>query len=242
MITANTISGTTPLHSVIKINAMKTLGSRIKHYRKIRGLSQLALAKACGWESQSRIGNYEKDAREPSLDDVKKIAEALKVSQADLLFDGDSEKDISGSPSEKEYALIPQFKARGSCGNGYLNDHVEVTEGLVFKRDWLARMKSKPENLRIIYADGDSMEPYVFEGDVVLFDISKVEPKDRQAYVIRRPDGGISIKRLIQQISGGWLIRSDNVDKSKYPDEQLSELALHEVPIIGRVIWRGGEM
>ncbi|WP_375538599.1 S24 family peptidase [Pseudomonas brassicacearum] len=117
-----------------------------------------------------------------------------------------------------------------------------MTEGLVFKRDWLARMKAKPENLRIIYAEGDSMEPYVFEGDVVLFDSSEIEPKDRQAYVIRRPDGGISIKRMIQQLSGAWMIRSDNVDKVKYPDEMLSENALHEIPILGRVIWRGGEM
>lgn len=112
----------------------------------------------------------------------------------------------------------------------------------MFKRDWLARMKAKPENLRIIYAEGDSMEPYVFEGDVVLFDSSKIEPKDRQAYVIRRPDGGISIKRMIQQMSGAWMIRSDNGDKAKYPDEMLSENALHEIPILGRVIWRGGEM
>lgn len=241
MISANTISENTPLRSVIKITGMNTLGSRIKHYRNIRGLSQRGLALACGWKSQSRVGNYEKDAREPNLDDIKKIAEVLKVNRADLLADDGAPEKI-GSPSEKEYALIPQFKARGSCGDGYLNDHVEVTEGLVFKRDWLSRMKAKPENLRIIYAEGDSMEPYIFEGDVVLFDSSKIEPQDRHAYVVLRPDGGVSIKRLIQQLSGSWLIRSDNSDKSKYPDEQLSPDALHEIPIIGRVIWRAGEM
>lgn len=143
-------------------------------------------------------------------------------------------------PSEEDYALIPQFTAQGACGDGYLNDHVEVTEGLVFKRDWLRRMNARPENLFVIYATGDSMEPYIFEGDVVLFDVSQTEPRDKQVYVIRRPDGGTSIKRLIQQLSGAWLIRSDSADKTGNPDEIASETSIHAMPILGRVIWRGG--
>lgn len=144
------------------------------------------------------------------------------------------------SPSEKDYALIPQFSAKADCGAGYLNEHVELTEGLAFKRDWLKRINAKPENLYIIYASGDSMEPYIFEGDVVLFDTSQTEPKDKQVYVIRRPDGGNSIKRLTQQLSGAWVIRSDNPDKNSNPDELASEESIHGMPILGRVIWRGG--
>lgn len=144
------------------------------------------------------------------------------------------------TPSESDYALIPQYTAKGDCGNGYLNDHVEVNGGLAFKREWLRRIGAKPENCYVIYADGDSMEPYIFEGDVVLFDTSCVEPIDQKVYAIRRSDGGISIKRLVRQISGGWLIRSDSTDKARYPDEPVSDAILHEVPIVGRVIWRGG--
>ncbi|MNJ62239.1 putative HTH-type transcriptional regulator [compost metagenome] len=148
--------------------------------------------------------------------------------------------EAPGSPNEKDYALIPQYRAKGACGDGYYNDHVQTTEGLVFKRDWLRRMNAKPENLFVIYAEGDSMEPYIFEGDVVLFDTSQVEPKDKQVYVLRRPDGGNSIKRLSQQFSGAWMIRSDNQDKASYPDEPVTESAVHEIPLLGRVIWRGG--
>ena len=146
----------------------------------------------------------------------------------------------NGSPSGKDYALIPQFSAKADCGAGYLNEHVELTEGLAFKRDWLKRINAKPENLYVIYASGNSMEPYIFEGDVVLFDTSQTEPKDKQVYVIRRPDGGNSIKRLTQQLSGVWVIRSDNPDKNANPDELASEESIHDMPILGRVIWRGG--
>lgn len=218
---------------------------RVKAARKHAKLTQGQLGQLVGID-QASVSDLERGRSQRSSYNAT-IAKACGVS-ALWLESGEGEMlevtsaGNNGSPSEKDYALILQYKAHGSCGNGYLNDHVEVTEGLVFKRDWLARMKAKPENLRVIYAEGESMEPYVFEGDVVLFDCSKTDPKDRQTYVIRRPDGGISIKRMIQQIAGTWLIRSDNADKFKYPDEQLSEDALHEVPILGRVIWRGGEM
>lgn len=70
---------------VIRIVGMKTLGSRIAHYRNMAGMSQSALAKACGWASQSRIGNYEKDTREPSIDDLRRIAKVLHIDLSDLL-------------------------------------------------------------------------------------------------------------------------------------------------------------
>lgn len=172
--------------------------------------------------------------------DVSAFSTRLANEIADISKAVSASDRAFSSPSEDDYALIPQFKAHGSCGDGYLNDHVEVTEGLVFKRDWLRRINSKPENLYVIYAHGDSMEPYIFEGDVVLFDTSQTEPKDKQVYVIRRPDGGTSIKRLIQQLSGAWLIRSDSPDKAENPDEPVSDSSIHAMPILGRVIWRGG--
>lgn len=151
------------------------------------------------------------------------------------------ESSETDSPSDKDYALIPQYTAFGGCAeDGRLNDHAEIKGGLAFKRDWLAKMKVKPENLNAIYASGESMEPYIMDGDVVLIDVFDTAPRDRQVYAIRRPDGGVSIKRLIQQIAGGWIIRSDNPDKSRFADEALNHDVIHDIPVIGRVIWRGG--
>lgn len=79
MLLANTKSERNIFHSVIKISAMKTLGARIAHYRNLAGMSQAALAKACKWGSQSRVGNYERDTREPSLDDIARMASVLRV-------------------------------------------------------------------------------------------------------------------------------------------------------------------
>ena len=89
MLLAITNSEREIFHSVIRIRAMKTLGSRIAHYRKKAGMSQASLAKACGWASQSRVGNYEMDTREPSLDDVALMAAALRISKDRLLLGAD---------------------------------------------------------------------------------------------------------------------------------------------------------
>ena len=193
---------------------------------------------------QTSISDLERGKSQSSSYNTS-IAQACGVSAIWLeknegnMLDG-SGADAEKSPSSIDYALIPQFNAKGDCGDGYLNDHIEVSEGLAFKRSWLKRMNAKPENLFVIYARGDSMEPYIFEDDVVLFDTSQTEPKDKQVYVIRRPDGGNSIKRLTQQLSGVWVIRSDNPDKNANPDELASEESIHDMPILGRVIWRGG--
>ncbi|QEY75129.1 XRE family transcriptional regulator [Pseudomonas denitrificans (nom. rej.)] len=93
---------------------MKTIGQRIAYYRKLRGLSQGALAKACGWSSQSRVGNYETDVRRPSFDDVRAMAKALSVSPA-VLMDWQPEEQLE---TGKEAAItdIEQKPAETSAG------------------------------------------------------------------------------------------------------------------------------
>jgi phage repressor protein C with HTH and peptisase S24 domain len=148
----------------------------------------------------------------------------------------------NGSPSVENYALIPQYTAKCSAGNGYHNDHVELTEGLVFKRDWLRRLALKESNLCVIYAHGSSMEPTISDGEVLLIDKSDREPRNGKVYAFLRSDGSVSIKRLIQQIAGDWIIRSDNQDKTRYPDEVIRPADLESINIIGRSVWRGGGM
>ncbi|WP_122386801.1 XRE family transcriptional regulator [Pseudomonas syringae group genomosp. 7] len=63
------------------------LGQRIKRLRKAAGMSQAQLADACGWKSQSRVGNYEAGTREPTFADMETMAKALRVDKSELLLD-----------------------------------------------------------------------------------------------------------------------------------------------------------
>lgn len=187
----------------------------------------------------------------PGRSNMRALAEWLGV-RAEWLQYGDGAMEASalslaeepaeyGAPSEDEYALIPQYDARAAAGDGCLNDHVEVKGGLAFKREWLRKLGLKPENLQVIYAEGDSMADTIMDGEVMLVDCVDREPRSGKIYAILRPDGGVSVKRLIQKsVTGTWTVASDNPDKRRYPDEDASADVLHDIPIIGRVAWRGG--
>jgi phage repressor protein C with HTH and peptisase S24 domain len=227
---------------------MENLGTRIARLRKAKGLSQTQLGTDCNWErGQARVSNYEKGLREPNLADLRTLANALDVSLMELIEGSvtqaaEAPATYAHVPDATEYALVPQYTAHGAAGNGQLNDHVEVKGGLVFKRAWLSRMSLRERNLHVIYVQGHSMEPTVCDGDVVLLDESQTQARDGRIYALRKPDGELIIKRLIQSLTGGWIIRSDNEDKRAYPDQPVSDSDLEQLCIVGRVVWHGGAL
>lgn len=150
--------------------------------------------------------------------------------------------DPKGESPDLEYAVIPQYTAKAAAGSGFLNYHVEVNGGLAFKRDWLARMSLKEQNLRVIYIQGNSMEPTLSDGNVVMIDSSQTTPTNRCIYAIHRPDGELIIKRLVQTMTNGWVIKSDNDDKRQYPDEIATDTDLGHLVIAGRVVWHAGQL
>lgn len=218
---------------------------RIKRARKHAGLTQGQLADAVGVR-QASISDLETGKSQSSSYSAS-IAKACGV-DALWLENGIGEMIASDSvgyggsgnpPSKSDYALVPLYSAIGECGDGYHNDHVEVNGGLAFKLNWLTKMGIKVDSAAVMYASGSSMEPYIFDGDAVLFDTSDTEPRHHQVYVIRRPDFSLSIKRLVQQLSGDWVVKSDNPD---YEDERVTAETIHQLPFVGRVRWRGGSM
>ncbi|MCK9466198.1 MAG: helix-turn-helix domain-containing protein [Thiopseudomonas sp.] len=214
---------------------------RIKRARKHAKLTQGQLAKFVGVK-QASISDLETGKSQSSSFSAS-IAEACGIEPV-WLETGSGEMikpkyAAISAPAESDYAMIPIYSAIGGCGNGYINDHVEINGSQAFNLAGLAKRGIKPENAAILLAVGDSMEPYIFDGDSVLFDMSDIDPKHRQVYVIRRPDCSLSIKRLVQQLNGDWIVKSDNPD---YEDERISAESIHELPFLGRVRWRGGNM
>lgn len=61
-------------------------GERIKQIRELRGMSRKELADKLGITEMS-VGRYENNQREPKYDMLTKIAKALDVSPANLMFD-----------------------------------------------------------------------------------------------------------------------------------------------------------
>lgn len=216
---------------------------RIARAIKDSGKSKSEIAKLCDVAPSAVTQWINGESKTLKAESVFALAKATGYRAEWLTFGIGPEREegqASGEPDEKDYAVIPQYTAKGSSGNGYLNDHVEITGGLAFKREWLKRMSLNAEHLRVIYNHGDSNWPTLSDGEVLLVDVSKRDPGNGNMYALYDPDSEIIIKRLIRDFSGGWLIRSDNQDKMRYPDMPISDQGMQDVEIIGRVVWRGG--
>lgn len=143
--------------------------------------------------------------------------------------------------NDERYAFIPQYDAKAAAGLGHENPHVEPRSTLAFKREWLRFKGVSPKNLIVIYADGDSMWPTINDRDVLLLDMSKVDPVDGRLFVLHSVDKGLIVKRLVKS-PFSWIVRSDNPDKNEYPDVSLPKGDTNELRIRGQVIWRGGDL
>lgn len=163
-----------------------------------------------------------------------------ETASADILPFASSESD--GVVSDEKYAFIPQYTAMASAGVGHENPHIELRGTLAFKREWLRIKGVNPKSLKVIYADGDSMWPTINDHDVLLVDESRVDPVDGQIFVMFSQTKGTIVKRLIESDIDGWIIRSDNPDKINHGDQVLPDGEIHEHRILGRVIWRGGDL
>lgn len=171
---------------------------------------------------------------------IEKMSQALPGKVAQQPTDSRIPPRSFDLKDEPGYTGVMQLTARGSTGSGDDNPHVEIRGVMAFKSAWLRANNLNQLHLDVIYANGHSMEPTINDGDVLLIDESKIEPKDGQIFAMQSESKGTIVKRLVKSDFDGWIIRSDNPDKARYGDETLRDGEINEVRIIGRVVWRGG--
>lgn len=135
------------------------------------------------------------------------------------------------------FAIVPRISVTLSAGAGAVTGEEMDLPPLAFREDWLRKKNvTSKANLRTCEVTGDSMEPYLQDGDTVLIDLGQTELVDNEIYAIRYGDE-LRIKRLARRFDGGMFVRSDN---SIYPVETIGSADLEHVKVIGRMLWRGG--
>lgn len=203
------------------------------------GLSMAALAeKAFGSRKVTAVQDLKRGAS-PSLERVAKLCEALGIE----LYIGpprDAAADCH-EPDPEQFAKVPLFDAQLSAGGGSSN-HLELVLGhLAFRRDWLSRLGVGPANAALARAKGDSMQPTIWEGDVVLIDTARKTLNIRKRSATRRrspiyavlDDGDARLKRIERPSEDQVMLLSDNPD---YPPELCHP---RDLSIIGKVLWWG---
>lgn len=140
------------------------------------------------------------------------------------------------------YLSVPLYNdSHAAAGRGAVVEGREVADGsLMFGKDWIRReLSAKPEDLRSIRVSGDSMEPKLRSGDVVLIDTSSRRPDREGIYILRM--GDMLLVKQLQAIPSGIIkVTSENPAFDSWT-LKLSDLEgdAPEVAIVGRVIWAG---
>ena len=208
---------------------METLGQRIKHLRKSRGLSQQALAEACGWSSQSRIGNYESDLREPSLADLLLLAPALGVSIAELA--GSEALPVATDTLDVGHARGGAVPVVGHAQLG-THGYFEEIDFPVGHGDGYLRIHSDDPNAYGLRVSGDSMHPRIKNGEYVLIEPNKPFHVGDEV-MVRTLDGQAMIKEFIYLRDG--MYRFDSVNQN-HPPIHIPQGEVSKVHLVGGIL------
>jgi phage repressor protein C with HTH and peptisase S24 domain len=179
-----------------------------------------------------QISRYAKEEIEPSASTLVKLCKALEMSVEELLNEG--ENDINIKETDSEWVKIDVLNITASAGNGSVNDIEEVVKTIPASRERLLQLGVKPENLRYIYVRGDSMEPTISNGALILIDVSATQIKNGLLYVILIGDD-LLVKRVQRSADGGVTLISDN--KEVYAPEKVPPYEIDNLEIKGRVVW-----
>ncbi len=225
-------------------NIGMSIGTRIKECRKELGLTQKQLASKVGIK-QGTLSELE-NGESAGTTLVATFAKELKVN-ALWLETGRGDRKLEPTLTvesvfnhdDHKVAEISYFAAKGSCGGGTFNEDIEPKGKLLKEISFFKKYQVKPKNLFAIYADGESMSNFIIDGDMVIFDVTKRELQSNRIYAIEHPDG-LRIKRLRRKINGSWVLESDNPDKQRYPDEEISAADAEHLKIHGQFVYRQG--
>lgn len=136
-----------------------------------------------------------------------------------------------------DYPSVRRVRFKLSAGvSGYAIESAdEDGPPIVFRRDWFELNGYQPEKLLAARVNGASMEPTLYEGDLVVINTAQVSPKDGHAFALNY-EGVLTIKRLVRD-AGEWWLRSDNLDKRHFADKRTHP----GVTVIGEVVYRQSE-
>lgn len=112
-----------------------------------------------------------------------------------------------------------------------------TTEYIAFRHDWIrAAFGIEPDALGMEVAVGESMEPTIRDGDLLLLDTTDRAVGGFGVYVVEVA-GERLVKRVQRKVDGSLILISDN---PSYQADTVSPELAADVVVVGRVVWVGG--
>lgn len=213
---------------------MTDIGEKIKSIRSASGLSQKGFGARLD-VTEAKIQNIEAGKQRVDHRFLGALRICFGVDINDLLnFDGQIDTIDVDSGFGADFVGVRRLDISASAGSGAILGDETAIKKYAFSKFWLNQRGLNPANLHVISVVGDSMEPKLRSGDLILLDGSQTKVADGLTYVLRVGD-----ELLIKYI------QRSGIDKitlhSENPRYESREIDLpidshHEVVVIGRVV------
>lgn len=202
---------------------------RLAQLAQERGSSLAALSRMIG-----RNGTYlqqyiaKGSPRKLEEEDRRKLARFFGVPEQEL-----------GAPDEAarpdgEWVEVPRLPLEASAGPGAVGAQEIAFDAFRFSRRWLREQGFEPAQLSAIRVMGDSMDPLLRDGDEILVDRSPRPFRDG-VHVLRLGDM-LHVKRV--QAGAPGRLRLISANEAYDP----IDVALADVDLVGRVVWKSGRL
>lgn len=146
-----------------------------------------------------------------------------------------------GDVLSDDYIQIKEFEIQFSAGNGRTPIFEELTDSVAatYRREWFQRMKINPERAIRVKVSGNSMEPFLFDGDTVLVNLAETNIINGKVFALRYADE-LRIKRVYRKLDGGLILHSDNEHFLPRDEEVPPSVVDASIAIVGRVRDKSG--
>ena len=193
------------------------------------GNSLAALSRMIGRNS-SYLQQYitKGSPRKLEEEDRRRLAEFFGVTESEL-----------GAPEEKsssrgEWVEVPRLALEASAGPGATAAEEIPFDAFRFSRRWLRENGLDPAQLSAIRVIGDSMDPLLRGGDEILVD--RTPRAFREGVHVVRLGEALHVK-LLQAVPPDRLRLI-----SKNEAYEPVDVAMADVDVVGRVVWKGGRL
>lgn len=202
------------------------LGDNIKYLRLKQGLSQDFIADKLGYKSYTTIQKWESGVSEPPVKKLRELASIFNIDMDDLASK-DLKNENNNDSEQKRLGKTINVLGRVAAGipiNAITEiiDTEEISEDMAKTGDFFA-----------LQIKGDSMEPRIYDGDVVI--VRQQEDADSGDIVIAMVNGyDATCKQLVKYATSIALVSLN----SKYEPMMftMEEVESKPVRIIGKVV------
>jgi hypothetical protein len=207
---------------------------KLSEMARQRGVSLAALSRMLARNS-SYLQQYitKGSPRKLEEEDRRRLAQFFGVGESEL-----GGREESSFAMASDWVDVPRLPLEASAGPGSVSGAVGAAEipfdAFRFSRRWLREQGLEPAMLSSIRVMGDSMDPLLRDGDEILVD--RTPRAFREGVHVVRLGEALHVK-LLQAVPPDRLrLISSN------PAYEPVEVAMADVDVVGRVVWKGGRL